>query len=114
MLQLNLDLRSGEHTAVVRCSGRIVFHQEVRMLSNMVRPLLENHERVILDLGQVRDVDSAGLGTLASLHSFAREQDHSFALMNPAASVRDLLELTHLDRHLQVLSGDHSSMKCAA
>jgi anti-anti-sigma factor len=114
MLQLKLDPHSGERTAIVRCSGRIVFHQEARMLADTVRPLVENYERVILDIGQVRDVDSAGLGTFAFLHRVAREKDHSFALMNPVAFVRDLLNLTHLDRQLQVLAGDRSAMECAA
>lgn len=114
MLQLELDPRSGERTAIVHCSGRIVFHQEARMLADTVRPLLENHERVILDIGQVRDVDSAGLGTFAFLHRIAQEKEHSFALMNPAAFVRDLLTLTHLDRRLQVLHGDHNAMERAA
>ncbi len=114
MLQLKLDPHSGERTAIVHCSGRIVFHQEARMLADMVRPLLSDYERVILDIGQVRDVDSAGLGTFAFLHRVAREQDHSFALMNPGVFVRDLLNLTHLDRHLQVLPCDQATMECAA
>lgn len=115
MLQLKLDPRSGERTAIVHCSGRIVFHQEARMLADTVRPLLEDYDRVILDIGHVKDVDSAGLGTFAFLHRIACERDRSFALMNPVAFVRDLLKLTQLDRHLKVLADDYMTiMKCAA
>lgn len=103
MLQLKLDPSAGGQTAIVHCAGRIVYHQEARMLGETVRSLIESHDRVILDLSDVHDVDSAGLGTFASLYLYAREQQRSFALMNPRAFVRDLLALTQLDRHLQVL-----------
>lgn len=110
MLQLELDPRSGERTVTVRCSGRIVFHKEARLLAETVRSLIEKHEQVVLDLSQVRDVDSAGLGTFASLHLYARQLGHSFVLTNPVHFVRDLLELTQLDRQLQV----RSAQECAA
>ncbi len=108
MLQLQLDPRSGEHIAIVNCRGRIVFHEEAKTLTEAVRALIEKHNKVVLDLTHVRDVDSAGLGTLASLHLFAREQGHEFVLMNPVTFVRDLLELTQLDRQLNVLSGNRT------
>jgi len=113
MLQLELDPRSGEHTAIVRCDGRIVFHEEAKMLAEAVRALIEKHRKVVLDLTNVRDVDSAGLGTLASLHLHARTHGHEFVLMNPRSFVRDLLELTQLDRQLQVLHGSRA-MEIAA
>lgn len=108
MLQLELDPRSGERTAIVRCAGRIIFHEEARTLAATVRTLIEKHDKVVLDLSQVRDVDSAGLGTLASLHLFARSCGHQFVLVNPVTFVRDLLQLTQLDRELQVLHGSRA------
>ena len=113
MLQLELDPRSGEHTAIVRCTGRIVFQEEAKSLAEMVRILIATHDQVVLDLSQVRDVDSAGLGTLASLHLAARERGSSFVLMNPVSFVRDLLELTQLDRQLQVLQSDAAREQAA-
>jgi anti-anti-sigma factor len=114
MLQLELDPRSGERTAIVHCTGRIIFHEEARTLAETVRALIEKHEQVILDLSQVRDVDSAGLGTFASLHLFARKQNRTFVLMNPVMFVRDLLQLTQLDRQIQVRHGGFSAMEHAA
>jgi anti-anti-sigma factor len=114
MLQLELDPRSGERVAVVRCAGRIVFHEEAKSLAETVRPLLEKHQQVILDLTAVHDVDSAGLGTLASLHRYAKDHDRAVVLMNPAAFVRDLLELTHLDRELPVRTGVQVTAEAAA
>ncbi|ABF42997.1 anti-sigma-factor antagonist [Candidatus Koribacter versatilis Ellin345] len=108
MLQLQLDPRSGEQTAILHCQGRIVFHEEAKTLAEAVRALIEKHKKVVLDLTHVRDVDSAGLGTLASLHLYARERGHEFVLMNPVTFVRDLLELTQLDRELNVLNGSRA------
>jgi len=114
MLQLELDPRSGQHVAVVRCAGRIVFHEEAKSLAETVRPLLEKHEQVVLDLSAVHDVDSAGLGTFAFLHRYAKDHNRVIVLMNPAAFVRDLLELTHLDRELSVRNGVPVSAEAAA
>lgn len=114
MLQLELDPRSGERVVVVRCAGRIVFHEEAKSLAETVRPLLEKHEQVVLDLSAVHDVDSAGLGTFASLHRYAKELNRAVVLVNPAAFVRDLLELTHLDRELPVRSTGSNSAEAAA
>jgi anti-anti-sigma factor len=113
MLQLELDPRSGERTAIVRCRGRIIFHEEARTLAEAVRALIQTHAKVVLDLSEVRDVDSAGLGTLASLHLLARKHGHEFVLVNPVTFVRDLLQLTRLDRELQVLH-DARAMEFAA
>lgn len=105
MLQLELDPRSGERTAIVRCSGRVVFHEEAKTLADTVRPLLEKYDEVVLELSDVSSVDSAGLGTLASLHLYAKGRDRTMVLMNPGSFVRDLLQLTHLDRELRVRQG---------
>lgn len=114
MLQLELDPQTGERTAIVHCSGRIVFHDEARVLGDTVRGLFDRYERVVLDLSQVKDVDSAGLGAFASLHQMAHDKNRSFALLNPGSFVRDLLELTHLDRQLQVVPGGRTAVGCAA
>lgn len=114
MLQLELDPRSGEHTAIIHCTGRIVFHEEAKALAEMARTLIESHQEVVLDLSKVKDVDSAGLGTFATLHQFARERGRSFVLTNPVLFVRDLLALTQLDRQLRVVPGKASAMECAA
>jgi anti-sigma B factor antagonist len=114
MLQLELDPRSGERTAIVRCTGRIVFQEETKILAEMARTLLENHQEVVLDLSRIKYVDSAGLGTFAALHLFARQLGHSFVLMNPVSFVRDLLAITQLDRQLQVLPGNSEAMEYAA
>ena len=114
MLQLELDPRSGERTAIIRCAGRIIYHEEAKTLADTVRPLMEKHEKVILDLSQVHDVDSAGLGTFASLHLYAQTRDRSFVLLNPRSCVRDVLELTRLDRELCVLEGQLAAKECAA
>lgn len=114
MLHLELDPKSTSQTALIRCSGRIVFHQEAKDLADTVRPLLDRHQYIVLDLGAVRDMDSCGLGTLVALHLSAREKNRSLTLMNPGRAVAELLELTRLNRELNIAHGGDALTASAA
>lgn len=114
MLQLYIDPQSSEQMAVVRCSGRIVFQDEAQMLSEAVSHLMNEHEKVVIDLSEVHSIDSAGLGTLASLYVQSREQGRSLVLLNPARFVREVLELTRLDSQLTVTQKPLAAMNVAA
>lgn len=114
MLHLELDSRSTSQMALVRCSGRIVFHEEAKELADTVRPLIERYEYVVLDIGAVRDMDSCGLGTLVALHLSARDKNRSLTLMNPARSVAELLELTRLNRELNITQGGADALTASA
>ena len=66
-------------------------------LANRVRRLIQaGHERIILDVGYVRYVDSAGLGELVECFAAARARGGSVVLVNATRRLIDLLTVTHL------------------
>ena len=66
-------------------------------LAGRVRRLIQaGDERIILDVGYVRYVDSAGLGELVQCCAAARARGASVALLNANRRLIDLLTVTQL------------------
>ena len=58
--------------------------------------------RLDLDLSALTFLDSSGLGTLVSLHKTLRSRNGTVRLLKPAPNVRQILELTRLDRVFEI------------
>jgi anti-sigma B factor antagonist len=87
---------------IVHCQGRIVYRDEAAALSRLVGEILENSGKVVLDLSGVSSIDSAGIGELAFLHTWARSQNADLKYASPTSLVSDLLSLTRLDSVLEI------------
>jgi len=101
-LKLSLETRNRGDVIIVHCQGRIVYRDEAATLSQVVSEFLENGGKVVLDLGGVRSIDSAGIGELAFLYTSAQSQNAELKCANPTPLVRELLDLTHLDSVLEI------------
>ncbi len=101
-MKLSLETRNRGGVVIVHCQGRIVYRYEAAALSRVVGEFLENGGKVVLDLSGVSSLDSAGIGELAFLHSWARSQNADLKYASPTPLVRDLLDLTNLNSVLDI------------
>jgi anti-anti-sigma factor len=101
-LKLSLETRNHSDVIIVHCQGRIVYRDEAAALSSVVGEMLQRGSRVILDLSGVSGMDSAGIGDLALLQSWARDRDAELKCAGPNSMIRTLLELTNLDSVLEI------------
>ena len=108
-MKLNLETRNRGDVMIVHCQGRIVYRDEAVALSRLVAEVVRNTNKVVLDLGEVSSIDSAGMGELAFLQSWSRSRNVSLKCASPSPLVRNLLGLTNLDQVLDL----HSSVSCA-
>jgi anti-sigma B factor antagonist len=92
---LTLDIERKGNAALVHCHGRLVAGV-CNVLITQVQPLFPDCKRVILDLTELKFVDSMGLGTLVRLHVSAKSAGSCLELINLGKQVRELLGLTHL------------------
>lgn len=91
----------GNVVTTIRCHGRLVSETTAK-IKEVVHPLLGHHGRIIVDLGDVAQLDSSGLGTLVGLKASAVRQGLcilEFSNMTPR--ILELLRITNL---LQILS----------
>jgi anti-sigma B factor antagonist len=101
-LKLSLETRNRGDVIIVHCQGRIVYRYEAAALSRVVGAALQHARKLVLDLSGVSSMDSAGIGELALLQSWAQGKNVTFKCAGANSLVTTLLELTNLDSVLEV------------
>lgn len=87
---------SGNRVTKVHCHGRLTSNTADE-IKNVVRPLIADGGRIVIDLGDVSQVDSSGLGTLVGLKASAIRQGYCILeLENMVPRVLELLRITNL------------------
>jgi anti-anti-sigma factor len=101
-LKLSLETRNRGDVIIVHCQGRIVYRDEAAALSSVVSEVLDQTSKLVLDLSGVTSMDSAGIGELALLQTWAQERNVTFKCAGANSLVRTLLDLTNLDTVVDV------------
>jgi anti-sigma B factor antagonist len=79
--------------AVVRCHGRLVSGAHDSFYAE-VRQLIPASKRIVLDLTDLAQMDSMGLGTLARLYVSAKSAGCNLELLNVGKKIRQMLGMT--------------------
>ncbi len=83
--------------AVLKVHGDIVLNGSGPALADRIRALLDqNRRRIVLDLADVRYVDSSGLGEIVESFSAAKHRGGSVKLLGVTRRLSDLLVITKL------------------
>ena len=86
----------GNQVTTVKCHGDLVSDTS-NELKEMVRPLIPLGGRIVIDLAEVKYLDSSGLGALVGLKASAIKQGLCILeLANVTPRVLELLRITHL------------------
>ncbi len=89
------DQRNG--VTILKLSGRLVLGQESSELRSTIKRLLDaGDNKILVDLGEVGYIDSAGLGTLVSGFTSARNANGTMKLANLTKKVSEQLNITKL------------------
>ena len=85
-----------KRVTTVKCRGELVIGT-ANQIKELVKPLIPLGGRIIIDLGDVKHLDSAGLGALVGLKVSAIKQGLCMLeLANMTPGVVELLRITHL------------------
>jgi anti-sigma B factor antagonist len=83
--------------SVVALDGRIVLGEESNLLRERVKTLIgEGKKKIVLNMANVKYIDSAGLGILVAAHVSAKNQGAAVHLSNLGNKFHDVLQLTRL------------------
>jgi anti-sigma B factor antagonist len=95
---MKIDQKVTGDVMVVKINGDITLNQggDVLLKDKIQSLLQQGHKKLVLDLGGVSYVDSAGLGQLVQIHSTTKSNGGSLRIANVTKKLKDLLVVTKL------------------
>jgi anti-sigma B factor antagonist len=109
-LSLTLQSRSVGNVTVVTCIGRIVAGEEARSLQSYLDHTLPESPHVLLHLGGVDFIDSAGLGLLARYLTRPQDRRGTLRICAVSPKVDDVLRVTRLKAVFQPYDSEADSI----
>ena len=96
-MALNVVEKEVEGVTVLQLAGRITLGEESNQLRLKLKDTLnQGKTRLVLDLGEVTYIDSAGLGALVAGYTSAQNQGANLKLANLTKRFREQLHITKL------------------
>ena len=97
--------------SVLDLSGKITIGEGDVVLRERVTELLETSRlNILLNLGKVSYMDSAGIGELVACYKRAKEKGGIVKLLNPTGKVYDLLQLTKLEEVFEAFADEKEAL----
>lgn len=101
--KMQAAIRQVGSVVVIDISGKITHGDGNLRLREMVHDLLgKDNKKILLNLGEVHYLDSAGMGELVRIYTTIRNQGGEVRLVNPSGRVRGLLQMTRLNAVFQI------------
>jgi len=96
-MKLILKTRDAGEVAILDLQGKIILGDECNLLREQVKTLLAaNKKKIVLNLGEVSFIDSAGVGTLVASFTSAKAQDAELKMANLTKKFKETLQITRL------------------
>jgi len=96
-MALKITNREVEGVSVVTLDGRIVLGDESNALRVKLKSLIaEGRKQIVLNMDNIKYIDSAGLGILVAAHCSAKTQGASLCLCHLGSKFQEVLQITKL------------------
>ncbi len=98
-MSLQIDARQEHQVAILTLRGSLTLGPLLVSLRQAARQALAapDVKAIVLDVSQVKSVDSSGLGELTIVYSSASRRNCPMYLVGVSANLKKMLEMTHLD-----------------
>jgi anti-sigma B factor antagonist len=95
---MQLEQRIAGNVAIITVNGDITLNKggDVLLKDKVQSLLQQGYKNIVIDLGGVSYVDSAGLGELVHAYATTKNKGGSLKLLNVTKKLRDLLIVTKL------------------
>jgi len=114
-MALDIIEKETSGVTVLVLSGRVVLGEESNQLRTKLKEALgQGKTRLVLDLADVKYIDSAGLGTLVAGYTTAQNQGASLKLANLTKKFDEQLHITKLVTVFEVYSSIEDAVKSFA
>jgi anti-sigma B factor antagonist len=97
---------------VVKLEGRIVLGEESHSLREKLKTVLaEGKKKIVLNMADIKYIDSSGLGALVAAHYSAKTQNASMRLCNLGGKFYEVLQITKLLTVFDVYDSEAAAVK---
>jgi anti-sigma B factor antagonist len=109
-MSLSVDARHCGTVYVIRCNGRIVAGEESNTLAAALTRGLREFRRLVIDLGEVRQLDSSGIGLLVRNLSHTRSRGGDLRLSTAPPFIANVLQATRLTTVFKVYGSEDEAI----
>lgn len=96
-MSLKMRTREVNGVIIVDLSGQITLGEASAALRDEVRDqITHGYQKIVLNLGDVTYIDSAGLGELTAAYTSVKNRGGQLKLLNLTKRVHDLMQITKL------------------
>jgi anti-sigma B factor antagonist len=96
-MALKITNREVEGVSVVTLDGRIVLGDESNALRVKLKSLIaEGKKQIVVNMDNIKYIDSSGLGILVAVHCSAKTQGASLRLCHLGSKFQEVLQITKL------------------
>lgn len=108
---MRISARRHDKTTIFDLSGDIDFANSRDVRDSVLREIRESRAaRVVVNLSQVRYIDSSGVASLVEGLKAARDLGSRFILVGLSTSVREVLQLSRLLRVFEVYENEQEAL----
>jgi anti-sigma B factor antagonist len=108
---MQISARRHDKTTIFDLSGDIDFANSPEVRQSLLREIRESRtSRVLVNLSQVRYIDSSGVASLVEGLKASRDLDSRFILFGLSTSAREVLQLSRLIKVFEVCDNEEQAM----
>ena len=114
-VSLKILSRDAEGVVVLALEGKIILGEESNSLRERMKNLLaEDRRKIVMNMGNVTYIDSAGLGTLVAAFHSARNHGAVLKLSNLGQKFQEVLQVTKLLTVFEVFDSEAAAIQSFA
>lgn len=102
LYNLEVNTQREPDATIVSLSGEVDLRTSPKLRSTFLELLDEKPARIVVNLADVKYVDSSGVGTIVELNRRALKADSKVVLVGLQQRVRSLFEITQLDKFFTI------------
>jgi anti-sigma B factor antagonist len=110
-MNIRTSTRQVGGVTIVDISGRIVLGEESASVRDLICDLLSRGQKqILLNLGAVDHIDSAGLGSLVGASASVRKQGGELKLLDLPDKIVGIMQITKLYTVFEILKGEEAGV----
>ena len=109
---MTVSTRTEDGGCVVDATGEIDMQSSPKMRQELRQLVAKEPDRIIVNLTEVKYIDSSGLATLVECLQSTKKLDTTLVLMGINENVKDIFELSGLNRVFKIVETEAEALAC--